>query len=117
VDIESIDIGNSLVHLEGINTPKGLTLSNITCIQILFDLILAGAELHSGAIMALVDVFVDVLDGLDRCDPLDIDVAAVLPDEIRRIRNHPTVVYLLSSNLKGPSSITTTENGIGILRK
>jgi hypothetical protein len=34
-------------------------------------------ELHGGAIMPLVDVFVDVLDCLDRRNALDIDVTVV----------------------------------------
>jgi hypothetical protein len=53
------------MHLVGHDTPEGLTLGDISGIQILFDLVLASAELHRGAIVALVDVLVDVLDSLD----------------------------------------------------
>ena len=32
-------------------------------------------------VMALVDVFVDVLDSLDRTDTLHVDMAPVLPEQ------------------------------------
>jgi hypothetical protein len=62
--------------------PQSFTAADITCIQILLDLISASAKLHSGAIMALVHIFVDVLDSLDRSNRLHIDMAPVLPDKI-----------------------------------
>ena len=40
-------------------------LSNIAGVQVLLDLILTCAKLHGIAVMALVDVLVNVLDGLD----------------------------------------------------
>jgi hypothetical protein len=56
MDIQTIDIRSDFVHLIGHDAPESLTLGDISCIQILLDLVLATA--------ALVDVLVDVLDGL-----------------------------------------------------
>ena len=46
--------------------------------------------------MALVDVLVNVLDSLDGCNPLKIDVTAIFPDEVRAVRHYPVIVNLLS---------------------
>jgi hypothetical protein len=67
--------------------------------------------------MALVDVLVNVLDGFDGCNPLDINVATIFPDEVRAVRHHPAIVNLLSIDLKCSPCITTTKNSIRILRK
>ena len=57
-----------LLHVKEIQAPKSLTVAHIVCIQILLDLIIEGAKFHSGPVMALVHIFVDVFDGLDRCN-------------------------------------------------
>ena len=46
--------------------------------------------------MALVDILVDVFDGLDRCHGLEIDLATILPDEISTVSDDPAIVNLLS---------------------
>ena len=43
-------------------------------------------------VMALVHVFVHVLDGADAVADLDIDVTIVFQKEIRIVRHHPAVV-------------------------
>ena len=65
--------------------------------------------------MALVDVLVNVLDGLDGCNPLEIDVTAVFPDEVRAVRHYPVVVNILSIDLECSSCITTTKDSIRVL--
>jgi hypothetical protein len=53
MNVETIDSWRNIVHLVGHNTLKCLTLSNIGGIQVLLDLILTCAKLHSSAIMPL----------------------------------------------------------------
>jgi hypothetical protein len=117
MNVETIDSWRNIVHLIGHSAPEGLTLSNIAGIQVLLDLILTGAKLHGSAIVALVDVLVDVLDGFDGCNPLNVNVATIFPDEVRTVRHHPAIVDLLSIYLKRSPCITTTKNSIRILRK
>ena len=75
--------------------------------MVLLDLILAGAKLHGGAVMALVHILVDVLDCFDRGNGLNIDVAAVLPDEIPGVADNPAIVNLEPSNCVGLASVST----------
>jgi hypothetical protein len=56
--------------------------------------------------MALVDILVDVLHGLDGGDDLDVDVAVVLPYEIGTVSDNPAIVNLLPPDLKGLASVT-----------
>ncbi len=67
-------------------------LGNVAGIQILLDLIQTCTKFHGSAVMALVDVLVNVLYGLDGCNPLKIDVTAIFPDEVRAVRHYPVVV-------------------------
>ena len=76
------NIGNLLLHAEEIESPKSLTTANVACIKIKLDFISASAKLHGGTVMAFVHILVDVLDGLDRGYRLNIDMAAISPDEI-----------------------------------
>jgi hypothetical protein len=55
--------------------------------------------------MALVDILVDVFDGLDRCNGLEIDMATILPDEIGAVCDNPAIVNLPSMNLMCLSSV------------
>jgi len=98
--IKTIDSWGNEMHLIGHIAPEGLILSNVAGVQALLDLILTCAKLHGSAVMALVDVLVNVLDGLDRCNPLEIDVATIFSDEIRAVRDYPAIVDLLSIDLK-----------------
>ncbi len=50
--------------------------------------------------MALVDVLVNVLDGLDRCNSLEIDMTTIFPDKVRAVRDYLAIVNLLSIDLK-----------------
>jgi hypothetical protein len=65
--------------------------------------------------MTLVDIFVNVLDGLDRKDALHVDMAAELPEPEAWMGNDPSIVDLMTSNLKSLPSVTSSEIGIGIL--
>ena len=67
--------------------------------------------------MALVDVLVNVLDGLDRYNPLKIDVIAIFPNEVRAVRHYPAIVNLLSIDLKWSSCIAMTKDSVRVLRK
>jgi hypothetical protein len=80
MNVETIDSRENVMHLIGHDAPEGLTLSNITGIQVLLDLILTCMKLHGSAIISLVYVLVNVLDGFNGCDPLNIDVATIFPD-------------------------------------
>jgi len=65
VNLKAYNIGNLLLHMKEIEAPQSLTATNIACIQILLDLILAPAKLHGSPVMALIDILVDVFDSLD----------------------------------------------------
>ena len=67
-------------------------MGNIVGIQVLLDLIQTCAKLHSSAIMALINVLVNVLDSLDGCNLLEIDVTAIFPDEVRAVQHYPAIV-------------------------
>jgi len=58
--------------------------------------------------MALVDVFEDVLDSLDRANGFNIDVAALLVDEICAVGDNPLIIDLLSPDLMCLASVTTS---------
>jgi hypothetical protein len=97
-------------------TPCALTAGDVASIQVLLDLIPASAKLHGNTIVAFVDIFVDVLQGLDGGNDFDIDVAAVLPQEIGIVSDDPAIVHLLSFEQKSLASVTTSAACIGILR-
>jgi hypothetical protein len=92
VDLKAYDIGNLLLHVKEIEAPQSLTAADITCIQILLDLILASAKLYGGSIMALVHILIDILDSLERGNRLHIDMAPVLPQKIGRVADNPLVI-------------------------
>ncbi len=100
MNVKTIDSWGDKVHLIGHVAPEGLMLGNVVGIQVLLDLIQTCAKFHGSAVMALVDVLVNVLDGLDGCNPLEIDMTAIFPDEIRAVRHYPAVVNVLSIDLE-----------------
>jgi hypothetical protein len=57
--------GLMVLNLKEVKAPNCLTGADIACIQVVSDLIMGSAKLHGGAIVALVDILVDVLDGFD----------------------------------------------------
>src|ERR1700690_126033 len=65
MNVQTHNMWQLLMHGKLSHAPEGFCRGNITCIKIKFDLILGLAKLHSGAIMAFVDVLVDILYGLD----------------------------------------------------
>ena len=84
------------MHVEMVDSPESFTGRHIASIKILFDFILTCPKLHSCAIMAFVHIFVDVLDGFDRGDALNIDVTAIFPNEPWRMWYYPAIVNLFS---------------------
>jgi hypothetical protein len=115
IDLEADDVGESAVHEKVEEAPDTLTGWDIASIKILFDLIIASTELHGDTIMALVDILVDVFDGLDRCNGLEIDMTTILPDEIGTVCDDLAIVDLLSTNLMCLPSVPRPGWGIGIL--
>ena len=87
-----------LLHVIEIQLPMSLRAADVPCIQVLLNLIPACAKLHSGAVMALVHILVDVLDCLDRGNGLHIDVAVIFPDEIPGVTDNPLIVNLIPSS-------------------
>jgi hypothetical protein len=84
-----IDIGGLGMHCEFIDVPAGFNRSNVTCIKILLDLISVLIEnLKGGSVMALVNIFMDIFDCLDRGTDLDIDVAVVSEIDCQSISLH-----------------------------
>jgi hypothetical protein len=65
VDLEAQNTELMLLHLKEVKPPAGLTAGDISGIQVLLDLILTGAKLHGGAVVALVHILGDVLDCFD----------------------------------------------------
>jgi len=65
-----------------IYTPVTFTARKISCIQIELCFILANAKLNSGAIMAFIDIFVDILDSFDGSNRLHINMAAIFPQQL-----------------------------------
>jgi hypothetical protein len=105
VDLEVQNTGLMVLHLKEVKPPAGLAAADISGIQVLLDLICTGAKLHGGAVMALVHILVDVLDCLDRGDGLNIEMAAVLPDEIPGVADDPAIVNLKPPNCMGLASV------------
>src|SRR5882762_9310086 len=64
VNREAVDSGKLLVHMTLKDVPTGLSRTNIAGINVILDLIHI-SNLDSGAVRALVDVLVDVLDCFD----------------------------------------------------
>jgi len=65
------------VHGELKEMPACLHRPNVATINVVLDLIHI-ANLHSGPVMTLVDILVDVLDCLDRSTDFHIDVTVIL---------------------------------------
>jgi len=75
------------VHGEFKEMPARLHRPNVASIDVVLDLIHI-ANLHSGPVMTLVDVLVDVLDGFDRSADFHIDVTVILGKEVRIVRDN-----------------------------
>ena len=59
------DTGLMILNLKEVKAPVCLTAADIVRIQVMLDLIMGIAKLHSGAIMALVHILVDILDSFN----------------------------------------------------
>jgi hypothetical protein len=73
-----VDSGLFCVHGEFKDVPAALYGRYVACIQVLFDLVYSlwtlPCDLQSGPVMTLIDVLVNIFDGLDRGANLDVDV-------------------------------------------
>jgi len=98
------------MHPKIIEAPTTFTGRDIACIKIHFHLILTVSKLHCCTIMSFVDIFVDILDSLDRSNALDIDMTAVLPDKPFAVWYNPAVINHMTAMLKLCSSVTATKN-------
>src|SRR6266481_2617313 len=74
------------------DSPDSLIATHIASIQVLFNLICNLTKLHSSAVMALVDIFMDVFDTTHTKGQLHIDMTLKVEDEIGHIGDHPLVV-------------------------
>src|SRR6266481_1874042 len=74
------------------DSPDSLIATHIASIQVLFNLICNLTKLHSSAVMALVDIFVDVFDTTHTKGQLHIDMTLKVEDEVGHIGDHPLVV-------------------------
>src|ERR1700690_3693442 len=99
MDREVIDGRLFHVHWKLKDVPACFDRTNVTTINIILNLIdlLVLAHLYSGKIVALVDILVNILYGLDRRTNLDIDAAVILGREIWAIRDNITIVKDVST--------------------
>ena len=95
MDLKMDDIVTNCMHLISHQAPEGLTLGNIAYIQIELDLILTLAKLYNSMVMALVDIFVDVLDVSDRVNALYVDMAPILSEQKDAEWNYIKIIDLL----------------------
>ena len=79
------------MHLKAEQSPARFWWPHIPSIEELFNLV-APHDIHCSFIVGLIDVLVEVLDGLDRCAKLNINMSRLLLDEVRVVRHRPTVV-------------------------
>ena len=85
-----------------------LISTDIVSIQILLYFILVLTQLHSGVIVALLEVLVNILDGVHIEGEFYIDVILHLEEEERRIENDPSVVHCKTMNFMLYTSVPTT---------
>jgi hypothetical protein len=117
MDCKTQHTGLMILDLKEVKAPVCLTAADIARIQVVLDLIMGSAKLHGGAVMALVHILVDALDGFDRGNGLHIDMTPVLPDEILAVTDHPSIVHLIPVPLtcvKGLPSVETPCPGIRV---
>jgi hypothetical protein len=65
MNLKAQNTGIMILDLKKVKAPVGLTAADIARIQVMLDLIMGSAKLHCSAVMALVDIFVDILDCFD----------------------------------------------------
>ena len=65
MDCKAQNTGLMILDMKEVMAPGCLIAADITCIQVVLDLIMGSAKLHGGTIVALIDILVDVLDGFD----------------------------------------------------
>ena len=65
MNLKAQNTGIMILDFKKVEAPVGFTAADIARIQVMLDLIMGSAKLHCGAVMALVDILVDVLDCFD----------------------------------------------------
>ena len=119
VDLQPRHIGPFLVHGTPGQSHECLHRRNVAGVEvhlhIVHGLALPG-QLHGRAVMSLVNVLVDVLDGLDRDAALHIDVPPILQDEVATERHHVTIVILEPTSLVtvDASGVTASIADVGV---
>ena len=88
--------------------------TDIVSIEVLLCFIPVMTEFYGGAIVTLVDVLVDVLDGPHIEGEFHIDVTLKFEKEEGRVGNHPSVVHRMALDLMTYASVVTTVFWISI---
>src|SRR6266704_5862713 len=106
------------MHIEFKNAPTGFSSRDISGIQIFFDLIpILIRNLQSCPVMALVDVVVNVFNGLNRSTNLHIDMAVVSCRQIRTVRNNIPIGISVSIFFKKATIVWSSIEWIAIITK
>ena len=115
MDLKAHYAGPMVLHLKEVETPSSLTAGQISSIQVLLELICTGAKLHGGTIMALVHILVNILEGFDGDNRLNVNMAAVLPDEILGVADHSLIVDMHTTNNASLPSVRSPGVGVTVI--
>src|SRR5438045_5099927 len=92
-----LDYGRKLLmHRVLEQPPYGFGRANIAALQMLADLVILAHYSGSSTVVALIDIFVDILHGLHGPADLDVNMGAVLAGQVRIIRDDPAIVEVSS---------------------
>lgn len=92
------------MKFEVVEPPNRFWRCNIASVDVIFDFV-SKADLKSPAIVALMDVLADVLQGCESHRALDVHVTVVSREEVWIIWDYPSVVEKVTAYAKGPSVI------------
>ena len=95
--------------------PACLMSTDMASIQVLLHFILCNTKFHGGAIMALIEVLVNVFGRAQIEGELRIDVTFEAQYQLSYIWDNPSVVQQMASDIILPSIIPATIFGIAIL--
>jgi hypothetical protein len=88
MDWQAVDRGPFQMHWEFKDAPHSLSRADVSGVKICFDLIHRSFHLQGSPVMSFVDVLVDVLDRLDGCTDLHVDMTVELHQQVWRMRNN-----------------------------
>ncbi|XBJ15850.1 hypothetical protein VPH35_007631 [Triticum aestivum] len=97
--------------------PHSLRRGDPPCVNVPLDLINVSigvglVDAERSLIMALVDVLVNIFDGLYARADLNVDVAIEHPQKVWVVRHNPTVVQHLPSDLSTSSIVSPAINWV-----